>query len=133
MTFNPNNAAQHGNSNRWEDWGNLLVGAWLFISPWMLQFAAGTGTDATVAAAAWDAWISGVIIIVIAGTALFRLQQWEEWVNIVVGLWVAISPWVLGFTSLTTATSNAVIVGTIAVVLAGWDLYDIATMRGARA
>lgn len=132
MTFNPNDAAQRGYSNRWEDWGNLLLGAWLFISPWALQFAAGTGTDAAITTAAWNAWISGAVIAAIAVAALFQLQQWEEWTNVVVGLWVAVSPWVLGFTGLTAATSNAVIVGILAVCLAGWDLYDIAMMRGGR-
>ena len=136
MTSNINITPKRGNSNRWEDWGNLLLGAWLFVSPWVLQFAAGTGSNATVASAAWNAWISGGVIAVIAVVALFQLQQWEEWANVLVGIWVAISPWVLGFTSLTTATSNAVIVGILAVCLAGWDLYDIATMSsrsGARA
>src|SRR5215470_19223722 len=26
-------------SNRWQDWLNLILGAWLFISPWVLGFA----------------------------------------------------------------------------------------------
>lgn len=130
---NTNITPKRGNSNRWEDWGNLFLGAWLFVSPWVLQYAAGPGANAN---AAWNAWISGIVIGVIAVVALFQSQQWEEWINILVGIWVAVSPWVLGFTGSTTATSNAVIVGILAVCLAGWDLYDIATMsarRGARA
>lgn len=136
MTFNRNITPRRSSSNRWEDWGNLLLGAWLFVSPWVLQFAAGPGSDATVANAAWNAWISGSVIAVIAAAALFQLQQWEEWTNALVGIWVAISPWVLGFNSLSTATWNVVIVGILAVCLAGWDLYEISTMstgRGAHA
>jgi len=130
---NTNITPKWGNSNRWEDWGNLLLGAWLFVSPWVLQYATGPDSNA---GAAWNAWISGIVIGVVAVVALFQSQQWEEWINVLVGIWVAVSPWVLGFTSSTTATSNAVIVGILAVCLAGWDLYDIATMsarRGARA
>lgn len=125
MAFNSNITSQRG---KWEDWGNLALGAWLFISPWLLQFAPGANADATTAVAAWNAWISGAVIAIVAVVALFQLQQWEEWTNVVVGIWVAVSPWVLGFTSLSTATSNAVIVGILAVCLAGWDLYDIASM-----
>jgi hypothetical protein len=127
---NTNITPKRGNSNRWEDWGNLLLGAWLFVSPWVLQYAAGPGGNA---GAAWNAWISGIVIGVIAVVALFQTQQWEEWINVLVGIWVAVSPWLLGYTSSTTATSNAVIVGILAVCLAGWDLYDIATMPGRRA
>jgi hypothetical protein len=132
MTSNAYITQKSGNSNRWEDWANLLLGAWLFVSPWVLQFVVGTGSNAS---AAWNAWISGTVIAVIAVAALLQSQQWKEWANIVVGIWVAISPWVLGYTSLTTATSNAVIVGILTVCLAGWELYDIAAMTrsGARA
>lgn len=125
MTLNSTITPKRGN---WEDWGNLLLGVWLFVSPWVLQFAAGLGSDANTTIAVWNAWICGGVIAVIAVSALFQLHQWEEWANVVVGIWVAISPWVLGFTGLTTATSNAVIVGILAVCLAGWDLYDIATV-----
>lgn len=132
MTSNADITPKSGNSNRWEDWANLLLGAWLFVSPWVLQFVVPTGSNAS---AAWNAWISGIVIAVVALVALFQSQQWKEWANILVGIWVAISPWVLGYTSLTTATSNAVIVGIITVCLAGWELYDIAAMTkpGARA
>ena len=33
---------------RWQDWLNLLIGVWLFISPWAIRFA---GTDMT---ASWN-------------------------------------------------------------------------------
>lgn len=129
-------ASQYKTANRWEDWTNLILAAWLFVSPWALQFAPGAtagGTTAGLSAAAWNAWISGVVIAVIAAMALFQLQQWEEWSNAVVGLWVAVSPWVLGFSGLTTATWNAVIAGILVLCLAGWDLYEIsATSTGAR-
>ena len=39
---------------RWQDWLNLLIGIWLFISPWVIGFAG------TRHAASWNAWILGV-------------------------------------------------------------------------
>lgn len=123
MASNSKISPQHGNANRWEDWGNLLLAVWLFVSPWV--FTPGAGTDASVTAAAWNAWISGVVIAAIAAVALFQLLQWEEWTNAVVGIWVVVSPWALGFSGLTAATWNAVIVGVLVLCLAGWDLYEI--------
>lgn len=43
----------------WEDWGNLVLGAWLFISPWLFGF---TGA----ASAAWNAYIVGALVAAIA-------------------------------------------------------------------
>jgi len=45
---------------------------------------------------------------------------WEDWVDMVLGLWLAISPWVLGFAATDAgATRNAVIVGIVIGVLSG--------------
>ena len=47
---------------------------------------------------------------------------WEEWTNVVLGVWLAISPWVLGFSSHFAAMVNAVIVGVVVAALALWAL-----------
>lgn len=35
----------------WQDWGNLVLGLWIFVSPWVFQFATATGAEAASAAA----------------------------------------------------------------------------------
>src|SRR3546814_14922626 len=72
-----------------------------------------------------NAWISGVIVAVIAGAALMRAQPWEEWTNLIIGTWLLVSPWVLAFSANAAATWNAVIVGFLVLVLAGWELTHI--------
>ncbi|TKB76767.1 MAG: hypothetical protein E5W81_14995, partial [Mesorhizobium sp.] len=47
---------------------------------------------------------------------------WEEWVNLVVGLWVLASPWVLGFQA-TTAMTVHVVIGILVAVLAAIELW----------
>jgi hypothetical protein len=80
-----------GRANLWEDWTNLFLGIWLFVSPWVFQLPNDSGV-------AWNAWISGGIIAVIAAAALlYQVQKWEEWTNAIVGIWIASSPWALGF------------------------------------
>ena len=65
---------------------NLVLGAWLFLTPWIFGFAPNT-------AASWNAWLSGVAIGVVALAALLAFAEWEEWINLLLGVWVAVSGW----------------------------------------
>lgn len=117
-------------SARWQDWCNLVLAVWLFISPWVLAFAAsanlvgGTaaGTAGTAAGgaggAAWDAWIFGVITAVVALSAMFSLRPWQEWINLLIGIWLFVAPWVVGFTSMRSAAWDHWIVGVLVFLLA---------------
>jgi hypothetical protein len=126
---------QRTNANRWQDWTNLILAIWLFISPWVLQFASGAGAVGTPAetaapgtalmAAAWNAWIFGVVVAAIAAAGLVRAQEWEEWTNLVIGIWLVVAPWALGFGSNAVATWNTLVVGVLIFALAAWELYDI--------
>jgi hypothetical protein len=95
---------------RWEDWINLILGAWLFLSPWILNYTVSQG-------AAWNAYILGIAIIVFTIIALSTPKPWEEWVNTALGVWLIISPWVVGFATQAAATWNAVILGIIVLAI----------------
>ena len=105
----------------WQDWVNLVLGLWVLISPWALRFA--------TAEHAWNAYLVGAGIAILAAAALIAFQPWEEWVNLALGAWLLISPWLLGFSTATIAMWNAVIIGALVVVFAGWAL---AHMQGPR-
>jgi len=45
-----------GSANRWQDWVNLLLGAWLFISPWALGFSNMGAEGGAHSNAATNAW-----------------------------------------------------------------------------
>ena len=49
-------------------------------------------------------------------------------INVLLGLWLIISPWILGYSSHYKLTDNAVLVGALVVVLAG---YRVMTRRTA--
>ena len=127
--------------DRWRDWAMLVLAAWLFVSPWVLGFAAGTAPAAVEGeavgaaasgggwAAAWNAWIVGVIVAALAIAAAVKFAASEDWVNLVLGAWLVVSPWVLGFGALAAAAWNAVIVGALIAALAAWELWDV--RRGA--
>ncbi|HEX7327533.1 MAG TPA: SPW repeat protein [Casimicrobiaceae bacterium] len=96
---------------RWQDWINLLLGIWLFISPWVVGF------EGTQMAASWNAWILGVAIVVFSAIAVSMPQVWEEIINLLLGIWMVISSWVIGATSRPVET-NAVIVGLLVILFA---------------
>jgi hypothetical protein len=105
-------------ARQWPDIVNLVLGVWLVLSPWALGFVAETRPT-------WNAWILGVIIAVAAIAALFAFQEWEEWVNAVLGLWLIVSPWVLGYSAMVAAAMwNQVVVGLIVAALAAWAIWD---------
>jgi hypothetical protein len=96
------------------DVANLILGAILFVSPWIYGFASGAQSQ--------NAFISGIVIAVIAIAALAAFAVWEEWLNLIVGLWVLVSPWVLGFQG-TTAMTVHVVIGILVAVLAAIELW----------
>lgn len=65
---------------------NLVLGVWLFLSPWIFGFDPET-------AASWNAWLSGIVVAGLAVAALAAFAEWEEWLNLIVGLWVAVRLW----------------------------------------
>jgi hypothetical protein len=67
----------------------LILGAFLIASPWLFAFAHG--------AAGTDVWVSGGAITAVAIAALLMFAEWEEWVMLVGGLWLVLSPFALGF------------------------------------
>ena len=45
-------------------------------------------------------------------------KHWQDVINALLGVWMALSPWILGYQAITAATASAVLVG-VALVAAG--------------
>ena len=73
---------------------NLILGAWLFATPWFYGFASG--------AAGWNAWIMG------GSSPNFRYSS---------------SHWALGFAESVGAMGNHVAVGIVVAALAAIELW----------
>ncbi|MBX4899631.1 SPW repeat protein [Rhizobium bangladeshense] len=95
---------------------NIVAGLGLLISPWLLGFAGETF-------AAWNAWIAGAVIAVIAAAALYAYYEAEEWLNLVLGIWAFVAPWVLGFSAVTAAMWVHVIAGIVVAALAAGSIW----------
>lgn len=99
-------------TKHWQDPVNALMGVWLVLSPWALGFQ-----DQAVPMA--NSVVVGLALIAAALGAFFLPRAWEEWSEGVLGLWMAISPWVLGFSMNQNAMLSAVVSGIAVMVLAG--------------
>ncbi len=102
-------------TRRWQDWLNLALGAWLFLSPWLMQYGDFTG-------AAWNAHLLGLAIMVFAAWALYKPSPWQEVVSMAFGVWLALSPWAIGFNGQRPIFLNAVIVGLLVIAMAAWAM-----------
>jgi hypothetical protein len=69
-----------------------------------------------------NAVVSGLVIAVLAAFDLYKTYFWAVVVNLLVGVWVAVSPWVLRLAEQSTLMWNSVIVGIAVAVLALWEL-----------
>lgn len=68
---------------------NLLLGMLLFLAPWLFGFVSNLASG--------NAWLSGALIGLVAIAAILALDTGEERLNLIMGPWVAASPWLLGF------------------------------------
>lgn len=92
-------------------WINIALGIWVIISPFIVQFT-------QFPAAMWNNVIVGIVIAVLAiiRTSVPRQTGWS-WVNVILGIWMIISPFALG--AMTTAVLwNNIILGIVIALIA---------------
>jgi len=100
----------------WQDAVNAVLGAWLVLSPWAVAYQQET-------AAMVNAMVIGLALIAAALGAIFVPRAWEEWTEGVLGLWMVVSPWALGFSAMSAARLTAVVTGIVIAALALWTLF----------
>ncbi len=105
-------------NQRWRDWVTALVGVWIFLAPFIMPVLGAGNAGGTIAV---DHYTVGVALVVVALAAMIAYRVWEEWNGLVLGLWLGVSPWLLGFSANTPYIINALIAGAIVVVLTGWE------------
>ena len=97
---------------------NLLLALFLFMTPWLL---ANANEDTKI-----DLWASGALIAGISFATLVAFSNWEEWLNLLLGIWLVGSPWVLGFTH-TRAMHYSIGIGIVVSFMAAlqiWLVHD---------
>lgn len=98
---------------RWRDWATVVLGVLAFISP----FVFGQTAETT---ASWTAYVAGVLLVLSGLLAVSSASvRPTEWITVVIGVLLFISPWVLGFVGVAALAWTAWVIGVLAVVAAG--------------
>lgn len=98
-------------------WLVAVAGLWEILAPFILGFSAAT-------VAMWNAIVIGVVLIVLAVWAALSenvtADRTLDWINAVVGVWLFVSPFILGYSAVGVALWNSLIIGVVVIVLAVW-------------
>ncbi len=91
---------------------NVLLGIWLFVSPWVYRSYTNPNS--------WNAWIVGFLLVVFAGIQFANTGglRFLSWLNCLLGIWTFFSPWIFGYTANHGRFVNSLCVGVI-VFIAG--------------
>jgi hypothetical protein len=100
----------------WQDWLDMVLGLWLAVSPWVLDFVDSdpAGTRNVV--------IVGIAIAVLSALTFLAYHIVEEWLDVLLGVWLIVSPWVLPGSGDLDMVANFVIVGAIVLTLSGYEI-----------
>jgi hypothetical protein len=91
-------------------WINILLGIWVLISPFVLTFLSPR--------AIWNNVATGIVVGILAIIRLnTRNQPGWSWINVLLGIWLIISPFALAFAG-GAALWNNVILGIIIGLIA---------------
>jgi VIT1/CCC1 family predicted Fe2+/Mn2+ transporter len=111
---------------RWQDWITAALGVILFITPFVFG-------DTSQTAAAWTAYVGGVLLFVFGGgSLLFRWNNTVEYLPLIVGVALFLAPWLLGFSGIAAMAWSAWIIGALAVISAGYALLAGGNLTGRR-
>jgi len=103
---------------RFQNLTTLAAGAWLILSAFLLDYGLSEGR------AAWPVAVNfvlcGSLAVLLGVSALVSFRIWEEWLDLALGVWLTMSPWVLESVSAPSATWNAVICGVVIGAMGLW-------------
>lgn len=99
--------------------GTALI---LMASPWLAGFAGDV-------IASSNAVLCGMLMLSFTAAALIQLRDWRSWMNLAPGVWVVLSPLILGFAANEEPTFIHVVVGLIASILGLVELCRTETLE----
>lgn len=101
----------------WEDWFGMLLGLLIALSPW-------AAADEVGHAAVWNAALIGVAVFFLAELEYVALTRWEETGELLLGLWLVMSPYVFGYFNTGTLRFWHSTLGGLVILLAALELWQ---------
>lgn len=104
---------------RWASVANIVAGVWLIASPFVLRFQGDN-----------IAQVNHIVIgVAVALIALVRASDPDHrigmsWTNVILGLWMVVAPFVLGYQADNTAQTNSIIMGVVVIALGAFSPYE---------
>ncbi|MFP4365705.1 MAG: SPW repeat protein [Bacteroidales bacterium] len=73
---------------------------------------------------AWNSIVFEALIAIFSVFALNDRNAWEEWINMHIGIWVFVSPWIFGIITISQMW-NHWIIGILIVVMSGFSIREV--------
>ncbi|MCB0112028.1 MAG: SPW repeat protein [Caldilineaceae bacterium] len=99
-------------------WLTMILGIAMAIAPYLLGYR-----DNTIAM--WSSVLLGAVVAVVSIYEGMDAKhaKWEWWVVGIAGVVAVLAPFVFGFNTLTMALWTLVVLGILAVILAGYEVF----------
>jgi hypothetical protein len=106
-------------------WVIAIIGVWEIVASFIL------GYSVLSRVAMWNEIIFGVALIIFGAWSAISdsvgTDRTLDWINAIIGVWLIVAPFVLGYSALTTALWNDIIVGAVVLVLGVWAALSVHT------
>jgi len=111
----------------WASGTNVVFGIWLVFAPYALHY----GSDQRLL---WHDSVLGLLIIALAAmrTSTLVRHPWPSWINLVLGAWLVIAPFVLGYVDVSPAFWNDLVVGASVAATAWISAFGVPRRLRAR-
>jgi hypothetical protein len=99
-------------------WFTGLLGILMAIAPWVFGFSDNTS-------ALWTSVALGAVLFLLSAVEAYQKGRvmWEYWTAGLVGLLAIIAPFVLGFSTLTAALWSMIVLGGLALIVSGYEVF----------
>jgi hypothetical protein len=81
----------------WEDWLGMLLGVLIVLSPWFPTQTSHEMLEAERSFIVLNTFTVGLLVFGLAQLEYVALQRWEEVAEILLGLWLIISPYIFSY------------------------------------
>jgi hypothetical protein len=103
---------------QWQYGMTIVFGLLLFFIPWLLGF------ESKIPLRSWDFFVIGALTVVCGAAALHLRARVAAWLMPALGLWMFLSPWILGFMPNISARNSALVLGGFVFLMSLWALLE---------